>query len=69
MTYRQAINPAARAVIIGYGTSETEALRPIMAALGIEVICWQDREVGDRGLGPGETPAAPTPNPHRSAGR
>src|SRR5215218_503760 len=36
--YRQAINPAARAIIVGYATAETAALRPTITAIGIEVV-------------------------------
>lgn len=42
LLYRQAINPEARAAIIGYPTPETLALLPLVAALGVEVVCWQD---------------------------
>jgi DNA-binding Xre family transcriptional regulator len=51
LIYRACINPQARAVIVGYPTMETAALQPHIAALGIEVICWVDR---DWGLGLGE---------------
>jgi DNA-binding Xre family transcriptional regulator len=47
LLYRQAINPNARAIVIGYALDETAALVPYAAALGVEIICWQDR-AGDR---------------------
>lgn len=42
LLYRQAINPAARAVIIGYPTPEALALLPLADEIGVEVVCWQD---------------------------
>jgi DNA-binding Xre family transcriptional regulator len=65
LIYRQTINPAARAVIVGYMTPETAALMPHIASLGIEIVCWSDRDWGmvdgDRGSGTGEETHDPAP--------
>lgn len=45
LLYRQSINPAARAVIIGYGTEDTPTLAPLIERLGVEVRCWDDRDL------------------------
>jgi hypothetical protein len=47
--YRQAINPTARAIIVGYATAETAALLPTITVLGIEVVALGDGawEIGD----------------------
>lgn len=59
--YRQALNPEARAIIVGYATNETAALLPYIAPLGIEVICWQDQpEDAERKIDPEETAPLPT---------
>ena len=42
LLYRVSINPQARVAIIGYETSETAALLPIIESLGIRVILWKD---------------------------
>jgi DNA-binding Xre family transcriptional regulator len=43
LIYRHCINPDARAIIVGYPTTETATLLPHLAALGVEVVCWRDR--------------------------
>jgi DNA-binding Xre family transcriptional regulator len=40
LLYREAINPAARAIVVGYATGETAGLMEWTAAIGVEVICW-----------------------------
>ncbi len=40
LLYRQAINPAARAIIVGRSTGETVALQPSLEQLGIELMLW-----------------------------
>lgn len=40
LLYRQAINPDARAIVVGYATAETAGLINWATALGVEVICW-----------------------------
>jgi transcriptional regulator with XRE-family HTH domain len=40
LLYRQAINPDARAIVVGYATGETAGLINWAAAVGVEVICW-----------------------------
>jgi hypothetical protein len=40
LLYRAAINPGARAIVVGYATSETAGLVDWAAAVGVEVICW-----------------------------
>ena len=65
--YRVSINPAARAIIVGYPTPETAVLRPHIEALGIEVVELGDGgwEMGDGARGLVEVPAVfPSPNPH-----
>jgi DNA-binding Xre family transcriptional regulator len=48
LLYKQAINPNARAIVVGYRTAETAALIPHAAALGVEVVCWEDGLAGVR---------------------
>jgi transcriptional regulator with XRE-family HTH domain len=48
LLYKQAINPRARAIVVGYRTEETAALMPHAAALGVEVVCWEDGTTGIR---------------------
>lgn len=48
LLYKQAINPNARAIVVGYRTAETAALIPHAAALGVEVVCWEDGTTGVR---------------------
>lgn len=45
LLYRTVINPEARAVIVGYGTEDTPTLAPLIERLGVEVRCWDDRDV------------------------
>jgi DNA-binding Xre family transcriptional regulator len=45
--YRVSLNTEARAIIVGYATAETAALRSYVEALGIEIICWQDATEGE----------------------
>jgi hypothetical protein len=40
LLYRAAINPSARAIVVGYATEETAGLVDWAAELGVEVICW-----------------------------
>jgi hypothetical protein len=63
-TYRQAINPSARMIVVGYPTAETAALRPHVEALGVEVVGWSD-ETGSWILSmEEEVPSArPSPRP------
>jgi len=42
LLYRAAINPQARAIIVGYATDETAGLVEWAAAVGVEVICWAE---------------------------
>jgi DNA-binding Xre family transcriptional regulator len=42
LLYRAAINPAARAIVVGYATAQTAALIPYAASLGVEVVGWND---------------------------
>ncbi len=43
LLYRQCLNPQARVVLAGYEAPETQALRPSVEALGIDIVCWSDR--------------------------
>jgi hypothetical protein len=49
LLYRQAINPQARAVIVGRMTSSAAALAPLIAALGIEILAWEEVEARGEG--------------------
>ena len=40
LLYRAAINPSARAIVVGYATEETAGLVDWAAELGVELICW-----------------------------
>jgi hypothetical protein len=40
LIYRQAINPAARAIIVGRSASATTELRPFVEQLGVELMLW-----------------------------
>jgi hypothetical protein len=40
LLYRAAINPSARAIVVGYATDETASLVEWAAAVGVEVLCW-----------------------------
>ncbi len=40
LLYRAAINPSARAIVVGYATEETAGLIDWAAELGVEVVCW-----------------------------
>jgi DNA-binding Xre family transcriptional regulator len=65
-SYRQAINPDARAIIVGYATNETAALLPYITPLGIEIVCWQDQpEDAEWRIDPEEIAPLPTSD-HRS---
>jgi DNA-binding Xre family transcriptional regulator len=59
LLYRAAINPTARAIVVGYATTQTAALVPYAASLGVELVGWQDR---DWGLEAGDS-ELPSPNP------
>src|SRR5262249_34179224 len=68
LVYRQSFDPATRAIIVGYATSETAALLPHLAGLGVEVVCWRDApSAEERGLhaesGAPRSAAARTPPP------
>jgi DNA-binding Xre family transcriptional regulator len=69
LLYRQALNPDARAVIVGHTTSETPALVPLIEALGVEVIGIRDWGVGneERELGDGGEPGRSNARPMASA--
>lgn len=58
LLYRQAINPQARVVLVGYATPDTLALQPLLDGLGVEVLPWQDA-----GAREGETHPTPVPVP------
>lgn len=66
LSYRAAINPEARALIVGYATPDTLAMRPIIESLGVEVLCWEDIGAGDWGLGAGEEEAQIAAAPFRA---
>src|SRR5215207_8900433 len=42
LLYRQAINPSARAIVVGYATSETAGLVDWAAAVGVEIVTWAE---------------------------
>lgn len=64
LLYRAAINPDARALVVGYCTDETTALVPFAAAIGVEIVCWQDRlAVGEQSLGHGTSQTTPSTSP------
>jgi DNA-binding Xre family transcriptional regulator len=48
LLYKQAINPDARAIVIGYATDETANLIDWAAMIGIEVVRWVDGVEGKR---------------------
>lgn len=50
LLYRQCLNPAARAIIVGYATPDTFALLPSIEALGVEVMVWEEKGSGADGL-------------------
>lgn len=49
LLYRQAINPTARAIVVGYATDETAALVAWAAAVGVEIVCWRAEGRGQSG--------------------
>ncbi len=38
-------------MIVGYATTDTFALRPLIEAVGVEVLCWEDAFGKDEGRG------------------
>src|SRR5215216_4344098 len=42
LLYRAAINPSARAIVVGYATSETAGLVDWAAAVGVEIVTWAE---------------------------
>jgi hypothetical protein len=65
LCYRTCINTQARAILIGYATPDTEALRPHVTALGVELVTWRDEEAApatidaERDAGMGSLASAP----------
>src|SRR4051812_10099311 len=53
LLYKEAINPNARAIVVGYATTETAGLISWAAAIGVEVICWRAEKegLGAEGIG------------------
>jgi hypothetical protein len=45
LLYRAAINPHARAIVVGYATSETVGLVDWAAAVGVEVVAWNAERI------------------------
>jgi phage-related baseplate assembly protein len=59
LLYRAAINPAARAIVVGYATSETAGLVDCAAAIGVEAVVWAEGQ----GLGGRDSIALFSPQP------